>query len=346
MSRARPTPRPSLTRIAVAGVLSLAGAALLAWQVRRSGPAAIVEGLRQVGWGFLVILAVSLARFALRSLAWTTLMGGRTSLAAAIGATLAGDAIGNLTPLSLLVSEPAKSLFLRDRIPGARSFPALTAENFFYSVSVAIFVILGTVAMLEAFAVPPELRWAGLVSLALMATVLAGALWIGWREPAFLSALVQRVPIRAVSALFDRARAFEAATYGFLRQRERPLGVVIACETAFHALSFLEAYYTIWLMTGRSAPLAAFVLDTFNRIVNVVFRAMPLRIGVDEASTALVAPAVGFTSAIGVTIALVRKGRMLIWAATGIALAVRKGLRWRDVIETEQEAQPGHDSRR
>jgi hypothetical protein len=61
---------------------------------------------------------------------------------------------------------------------------------------------------------------------------------------------------------------------------------------------------------------------------------MPLRIGVDESSTAIVARAVGFTSAVGVAIALVRKGRMLVWAAVGIALSVRKGIRVRDMIET------------
>jgi hypothetical protein len=322
----------SARRIAQAAAVAIAGVLLLVWQIDRVGVANIRLGLAQVGWGFAAILAISLVRFVLRSAAWVALMDAWRSLGAAIGATLAGDAIGNLTPLSLIVSEPAKSIYLRDRVPGARSFAALTAENFFYSVSVAIFIMLGSAAMLDAFALPPQLRAAGIGSLVLMAAVLASALWIGWREPSLASAAIARIRLPAARALAGRVREFEASTYAFVRQRDRPLGTVIACETAFHLLSFGESYYTIWLITGRSAPLAALILDSVNRIVNVVFRAVPLRLGVDETGTAAVASAVGFSPALGVSLALVRKGRMLVWAAVGIALAARKGLSLRDVM--------------
>ena len=234
--------RPTLRRAALGIVVSTAGIGLLVWQIRRAGTDAVAGGLAQVGWGFLALLAFSLARFALRSLAWTTLMGGRPSLAAAVGATLAGDAVGNLTPLSLLVSEPVKALYLRDLVPGSRSFAALTAENFFYSVSVAVFIILGTAAMLVAFAVPDELRWAGLVALAAMAAVLAAALWLAWQKPALASAVLERLPLPVGRAFLERVRRFESSAYGFLRQERQPLSIVLACEAAFHVLSFAEAY--------------------------------------------------------------------------------------------------------
>jgi hypothetical protein len=320
--------------MALAAAVSIVGAALLIWQLQRTGLDEIKQGLWQVGWGFLGILALSLVRFALRAVAWTTLMDHRRGVATAIGATLAGDAIGNLTPLSLLVSEPAKSMYLRDEVPGSRSFPALAAENFFYSVSVAVYIILGTIAMLQEFSVPPELRLAGILSIVAMSLVLGGALWIGWREPALFSGVMERIPIRAVANLLDRVRRFESSTYGFLRRNERPLGVVLACETAFHVASFAEAALTIWLITTEWHLLAAFVFDAVNRVINVVFRPIPLRIGVDEVSAGILAPALGLNPAVGVTLALVRKGRMLAWAAIGITLAIRKGLKLRDVVDS------------
>ena len=60
--------------------------------------------------------------------------------------------------------------------------------------------------------------------------------------------------------------AFDTMEAKIASRPEGRLGVVFACETAFHVLSFLEAWLTLWLLTGVSAPLAAFVLDTFNRI--------------------------------------------------------------------------------
>ena len=324
-------------RAAVGIATSVLGCGLLVWQVRTVGVQTIRDGLAQVGWGFLVILALSFVRFGLRTLAWTTLIGEPVSLASAVAATLSGDALGNLTPLSLIVGEPAKALYLRDRVPVSRSFAALTAENFFYSVSVAVFIVLGTITLLDAFAVPFDVRVAGLLALALMAVVLSAALWIVWRKPALVSAVLGRVPAPKLGALVERVRDFEIRTYAFVRQTHGRPGVVLACETGFHVVSFAEAYYTVWLITGRSAPLAAFVLDTFNRIVNIVFRAVPFKVGVDEVSTSKVAEVVGFASGAGVTLALVRKGRMLVWAAVGVALAVRRGLKVRDVMESERK---------
>jgi hypothetical protein len=324
--------RTSARRAALAAVVLVAAVALLVWQIRSVGLDQISSSLTQVGWGFAVILALSFVRFALRAFVWTTLMGGGVPLSSAIAATMAGDGVGNLTPLSLLLGEPTKALYLRNHVPPSRSFPALAAENFFYSVSVAIFIVIGTIAMLEVFDVAPGMQMAGVVSVALMLSILAGALWITWRRPAMVSGIIARIPIASAQKLLSRVERLEASTYEFVRSTGRPIGIVIACEIAFHVVSFAESYYTLWLITGRSAPVEAFVLDTFNRIVNVLFRFVPMKTGIDEYSTAIVAPAVGFSAAIGVTIALIRKGRMFVWAVVGVVLALRNGLRVRDVM--------------
>ena len=308
-------------------MLSVLGGLLLVWQVRQVGLEQIRDGLTRVGWGFLVILALSLVRFALRSFAWITIIGDRVPLSAAIAATISGDAIGNITPLSLIVSEPAKAIYLRDDVPVARSFAALTAENFFYSVSVALFIVLGTAALLTRFVVDdPQVRLAALLALALMSAVLGAALWIAWTKPALASVGLDRLPFLRLDALIARVREIESRAYSFSKQTQGRLGTVITCEVTFHLVSFLESYYTLWLITGVSAPAAAFVFDTFNRIINVVFRWLPGRVGVDEYGTQRLAPILEFSSVVGVTLALVRKGRLLVWAAVGLALMARRGL--------------------
>ena len=163
--------RRTLVTLVALGV----GATLLVWQVQQLGLDRITTGLREVGWGFLGILLLSLLRFAARSLAWTTLLGQRVPLRRAVAATISGDALGNVTPLSLLVSEPVKAMYLDAGTASSRSLAALAAENFFYSVSVGIYVTLGTAAMLRAFPLPAEIRVAGISALVLMAGVLAVA---------------------------------------------------------------------------------------------------------------------------------------------------------------------------
>jgi hypothetical protein len=327
--RSSPPRRPHTRHVALTIVLSLVGVALLVWQIQKVGASTVINQLVQVGWGFGVILAISLARFALRSAAWGVFIGPDAPFAGLLAATIAGDAIGNLTPFSLVVSEPAKSIYLRDVVPVSRSFAALTAENFFYSISVATFIIIGTVVLLESFVLPydvPWLRSAALAAIAAMTAALMAAAWIAWQRPAVASQTLRWIPGINAASLVERVRAFESTTYAFVHQRGAKLGIVIASEIAFHVLSFLESYYTLWLLTGRASALAALVLDTFNRVVNVAFRAVPLRVGVDEYGTGLLASVVGFTSATGVALALVRKGRVLVWAGAGLVLMLSRGM--------------------
>jgi len=123
MSDARPPARAS--RTALAAVASAAGLALLVWQIRTVGLDTIRADLAAVGWGFLAILALSLLRFVVRSIAWTTLIGERVPVTSALAASIGGDALGNITPLSLLVSEPAKALYVGGRVHTALSVTSL-----------------------------------------------------------------------------------------------------------------------------------------------------------------------------------------------------------------------------
>ena len=72
--------------------------------------------------------------------------------------------------------------------------------------------------------------------------------------------------------------------------------------------------------------LDAFVLETTGRLIVVAFKFVPYRLGVDEAGTALVARALALDPTVGVTLALVRRMRILIWNGIGLfLLALKRG---------------------
>jgi hypothetical protein len=64
-------------------------------------------------------------------------------------------------------------------------------------------------------------------------------------------------------------------------------------------------------------------METAGRLIVVAFKFIPYRLGVDEAGSALVARALGFDPTVGVTLALVRKLRILVWNAVGVGLLAR-----------------------
>jgi len=324
-----------MSRRIITLIATALGLALLAWQIEKIGLDAILDGLRRLGpTGLALILGASAIRQLCRALAWTLLMGAREQgatgqgavpLFSALAATISGDAIGNLTPLSLLVSEPAKAMYVGAHIPPPRALAALAAENFFYSLSVAVTVLLGVAVLFVAFPVPDWLQTASLILVVGMAAVLVAALWLIAKEPALVSSTLTRLlKIGGAKAppylrLVDKIRELETSSYSFVRSKPGRLTAVVACEIGFHVFSVAETWLTLVFLGIHSLALA-FVLDTVQRVINVVFRVVPLKIGVDEVGSGLTSAALGYGSALGVTMGVIRKIRVLIWAGLGLVL--------------------------
>jgi len=98
---------------------------------------------------------------------------------------------------------------------------------------------------------------------------------------------------------------------------------VFGLELLFHALAIAEVFLTLrWLLGGDRVPslLQAIVFETVNRLTIVLFKFVPFRLGVDEAASGAIAPWLAVTPAAGVTLAVVRKARMLFWSAIGLVL--------------------------
>ena len=330
-NRRRPTP---------GGVLAAAlGLALFVYAIRHAGVGAVADGIARLGWAFVAVVALGGLRFAVRAAAWMHCLerGHRLGLRDVFPAVVAGDALGNLTPLGVIVGEPAKAMLLGRREPPGRTLPALAVENLFYTLS-AVLVIAGGLAALPFMLQAPGRLWlaATVVSLAL-AALLVGAHWvIRSRIPAgsALLAWLQRCGIapRLAARGAERARAIEDRLHAIYPRTWSSLLPVVLLELAFHVCAVVEIFLVLSLIGPRHPTLLdAFVLESTNRLIAATFRFVPLRIGVDEAGTGLLAELLAFGSAAGVTLAIVRKGRMLVWTALGMAALVGRGLARRPV---------------
>jgi hypothetical protein len=318
-----------MRRASVSGVLTaLAGLVLLVIVVVRVGVAEIAADVRQVGWGLLIVIAIGGLRFLLRAIAWKLCLDGPhvLSIRDAFAAVICGDTIGNLTPLGPLVGEPAKAALVRKRVPLGPAITALAIENVIYTLSAAAMIAAGMAALLLRFELPAAIRGIGQLAVAGTIVLFAVALALLWRQPALVSRALGFAPGLARHA--DRVRALEAEIYTFAGRHRRALPGLAAAEIGFHALGVAEAFLTLWLLNGSPPPvLTAFILETANRLITVVFKFVPLRLGVDEAATAFLTQQVlGLGARPGLSTAIVRKVRVLFWAVAGGLVLVREGL--------------------
>ena len=80
----------------------------------------------------------------------------------------------------------------------------------------------------------------------------------------------------------------------------------------------------------RQETLRVAAVKSVSRMVAILFKLIPLTIGVDEAGAKFVGDTVALAAGVGVTLAIIRKGRVLFWTAIGILLIIKRGLSLRD----------------
>ena len=295
----------------------LAGAALFAYAVERAGTAEIVDGIRRVGWGLVAILALAGLRFLARAECWRLCVppAARLTHLQAVTAFLAGDAVGNVTPLGLLASEPTKVLLTRHHLATRESVASLALENLVYAASVVAMVGVGVAVLLATVALPPSWFWLGVGALA---ALVAGGL--GRTAPA--ARHVGRRPGQRGRGGASGSPACASAVVGFSADHRARLWRVFALDLLFHALAVLEVFITLqWLLGYGAVSLAqAIVFEALNRVVTVAFKFVPFRIGVDEALSGGLAAMLAIDPAAGVALAVVRKIRNLFWAGIGVAI--------------------------
>jgi hypothetical protein len=145
---------------------------------------------------------------------------------------------------------------------------------------------------------------------------------------------------RALERRLARVSGFEERIYGFYARNRRRFLPILSCEAAFHLLGVAEGYLTITLISGtRPSALSAFLFESVNRVITVVFKFIPFRAGIDELGTGHLAKVLAFGMAAGVTLAIVRKARMLFWMAVGVVLLLARGLGLRAVAAEAERAQ-------
>lgn len=328
-------------RFAPLGIIfGLLGLILFVYFVNSAGVGQILAGIQRLGAGFLLVLAISSLRYVARALAWTRCVESpyRLPFRDAFAARIMGDALGNIIPfVSVAVSEPSKGVFVKDKVPLMVGLPALAIENIFYALSVSLFIFCGTTTLLLSFSLPKPLRYASIGALAATLVVVPFGYWLIRKQARFLSGALGFLTGRGIgpkltAKLRPRAQVLEDRVYGFYERNQGRFLSIFLLDCCFHAAGVLEVYVTLSFISPIAPTLTqAFILESVNRIINVVFKFVPLRAGVDEGGTGQVSKVLGFARGIGETLAIVRKGRDIFWSALGVILIWKRGLSLRSL---------------
>ncbi len=339
-----PSKTRQLKRLKIIGaLLTVLGIGLFAYFVYSVGIGLVWTGIGRIGFdGFALLMFLYFLRIVCRAVAWTLSVYEpyQLSVADTLPAVVIGEALSSLIPLGILVSGTSKAVAVRQRVPLVVGLSSIATENLFYSLVTGLFIVLGAFAFLRSFDL--ETGWIATIDLLIGAilalTVFAVVMIV--RQWHLISNICERLYNRRIGTkILENGRVqvklFEDLIFGFYREYPRRFLPIFLLQVAFHLFGILE----VWFVLNRISPVApdffaSFLLESMSRVITIVFKLIPFLIGVDEAGAQFVAQTLALGAGIGVTLAIIRKGRVLFWTAVGLILIAKRELSIKELAET------------
>jgi hypothetical protein len=337
--QAKPAATMTRLKLAAAG-LTILGIGLFSYLVYSVGVTEILDGIARFGFiGFAVILVIYFCRICIRAYAWKLSVHEPYSLKMrdTVPAVVIGEAMSSTFPLGILVSGTAKAIAVRRRIPLVAGLSSVATENLFYSLVTGIFLVLGAAFLLGSFSVDDNTAYVLMFIISSLLILMTLGVIMVIRQWHFASETAQwlyhrGIAHRTLGKLRMDIRIFENLIYGFYRRHPGRFIPIVLLEAAFHMLGILEVWFILYRIGDKLPPVvSAFLLESVSRLITVVFKLVPFLIGVDEAGAQFVGEMLAIGAGVGVTLAIIRKGRILFWATIGYLLILKRGLSFREM---------------
>ena len=307
------------------------GASLLFFLIRAVGIEPIFQALGQIHYGFLLLLGLAGVRHCLRTLSMRTAVARehrRFTFWQAFTTRLAGETISFFTFTGPVLGEATKAALLRKRVPLASALQALAVDNLLYNLSVALFISSGAFVMLATYDLPVGARLPLYGISAGMALVFALVAWAVVSDVMPVTAAVDFFIRRGFKAEWFSAKRVhfhrvEENVYDFYKHRPRAFFTMFACDILSHATTVAEVAAVLWMLGFEPAVGVSYIIDSLTKVINLVFSFVPATIGVYEGGTGFILHTLGYAVATGLTIGIVRKASMIVWALVGLLMLIR-----------------------
>lgn len=303
------------------------GLGLLVFVVLQTDPAEVWSGMRALGpLGALAVCLVYLAAFVVDTASWQLMLPSvRLDLAWLYRLwkiRMTGEALNLVVPAGSLGGEPIKAVLLKKvhaigYREGAASLVMAKTVNL---MALVAFAAIGFTLMLGVEALTGPYR--------LVAGVGLGALGLGvfgfyavqrWRAASRLAEWAAghrlgRGLVRFLAHIQDVDDRFEA----FYGRRPGRFAGALALAFGNWVLGMAEVYTIMWFLDQPITWREAWLIQTVAELVRAGAFFIPGSLGATEAAMALLYDALTGRPALGLAMALIRRGRELLWIGWGL----------------------------
>ncbi len=329
-------------------VLTMLAIALFGYFIYSVGVFEIAESVSRIGIaGFGLLLLIYLLRICVRASAWKLSVYEPYELKFkdTFQAVIIGEAVSSIIPLGILASGTSKAVAVSNRIPLVAGLSSVATENLFYTFITSLFIISGAVLFLFSLPAGDSWVWSVYVLIALIIALLLFVFLILLRQWHLISGLCDLIYDlgffrRTLENGRLHVRLFENIIFNFYRRYPSRFLPICFFEILYHACGVAEVMFILSRVSDAVPTLYnAFLLESVSRVVTIAFKLIPFAIGVDEMSSQFISESLALGVAVGLTIALLRKGRTLFWAVIGMIVILARGIRFTEILREHSTTQ-------
>ena len=321
-------------------IVFLLGLGLLFYVTYNVGFKTLGETVSRVGWGFLIVVFLNGARHFLRALSMYLVIPAQHrnfKFREAIAARLGGEAVSFVTFTGPFLGEATKAALLKRNMPLVQSSAAIIVDNILYYISVILLILCGVGVMSLAFRSSEAINDALLVVTGICVLAFIALFLMLWFRVKPIGFVIRRLVRRNMIPNFlDKRKQvifeLEENVYEFYLHHRATFFAVFGINLLAHALSICEVYFTLKMLGFTSTLTVAFIIESLTKVINLAFSFIPGAVGVYEGGNGVILNTLGYTTATGVALALVRRGAILTWTFVGLLI-----LLWRAVLKIKQK---------
>ena len=308
--------------------------ALIVWHI---GPERIYDAAAQLGPVALVVLLIpSTIMYVIEAYGWKVTLGPSAKdipFWRVLAIKTAGEVVNLTTPAGYIGGEPVKAYLLtKHHVPMVEGVASVVIAKTTKTIAEVLFILLGITLAFWRVDNDGSLGQTvvmALVSVAVLFFVTSSLVFA--QRQGFFTWLLEfsrkiGLTIRFLEAREEKIRSLDRMILDYYRHNR----TAVYSSTGLFFLSWmaeaLEVYVIIWYLGGPSTVLSAISINALSVFIKGGSFFIPGSLGAQDVGNFLLLKDFGYSDVAGVTFALVRRYRELVWIAIGLlCLATLRG---------------------
>ncbi len=301
------------------------GFGILIWMIYRLGPSRVATNVHMVSWGFFLMVLFKSVSYFSEAAAWKLILAERhekVGFWSLFRTCIEGDALNYIT-MTHMGGEPLKAYAIRKHSSLSESAASVIVLKFCMILGFWLTIAAGFISVLLNADVTGEIKkniGAGMLILTLFMIFF---LWMqkqGMFSPlAWLLGKVSSQREWMSRQVLKLTRLDRHILETHKTRPRRVLGSSLLC-----ALGWLEEIFFVWLVLHflklDEDWFAPTLIGTLSMLLNSVFFFVPFRAGTQEGTMVLTFTILDLQESTGLTIAILRRMRELVWVFIGLTM--------------------------